>query len=51
MEQNRTLHVGLVQMRMSDDLEDNTRRALAMTREAAEQGAQVVCLPELFRSR
>ena len=47
----RTVHVGLVQMRMGDDPEANVERALRMTREAAEGGADVVCLPELFRSR
>jgi N-carbamoylputrescine amidase len=43
--------VGLVQMRCSTDPEDNVRRACAALREAARRGAQVACLPELFRSR
>jgi N-carbamoylputrescine amidase len=43
--------VGLVQMSMGDDLAANTSRAVELIRNAAEQGAQVVCLPELFRSR
>ena len=43
--------LGLVQMRCSEDPEGNTAQALAMTRDAAGQGAQVICLPELFRSR
>jgi len=43
--------VGVVQMRMSDNTDDNMQKALAMTRDAIEQGAEVVCLPELFRSR
>ena len=42
---------GLVQMAMSADPADNTARAIARIREAARQGAEVVCLPELFRSR
>jgi N-carbamoylputrescine amidase len=50
MPAKRVVNVGLVQMRCTDDPEENTRRAVAGVREAAAQGAQVVCLPELFRS-
>ncbi len=42
--------LGLVQMRMSADAEDNFRRAEQGIRDAARRGANVVCLPELFRS-
>jgi len=47
----RSVKVGVVQMRMSDNTDDNMQKALAMTRDAIGQGADVVCLPELFRSR
>jgi N-carbamoylputrescine amidase len=47
----RRIRVGLVQMAMTDDPVANTLRALELTREAVAGGAQVVCLPELFRSR
>src|SRR4051794_12242628 len=43
--------VGLVQMRCSPDPRDNLERAIVRTREAAQKGAQIVCLPELFRSQ
>ncbi len=43
--------VGLVQMSVSDDPADNLRRGIARVEEAARSGAQVICLPELFRSR
>lgn len=43
--------VGLVQMRCSTDPDENLRRACEFLREAASKGAQVVCLPELFRSQ
>ena len=46
-----TLTLGLVQMSMSADRQDNLRRAAGHVRTAAEQGASVVCLPELFLSR
>jgi N-carbamoylputrescine amidase len=42
--------VGLVQMKMSADPAANLERAQAGIREAAGQGAQAVCLPELFRT-
>ncbi len=38
-------------MQCSEDPQENTEKAVSMTREAAAQGAQVICLPELFRSR
>jgi N-carbamoylputrescine amidase len=43
--------VGLVQMRCSADPDDNLRRACAGLREAARRGAQIACLPELFRTQ
>jgi N-carbamoylputrescine amidase len=42
--------VGLVQMAMSADPDANLRAAVAKVGEAAARGAQLVCLPELFRS-
>jgi len=42
--------VGLAQMRSGPDAEENLSRAAAKIREAAARGAQIVCLPELFRS-
>ena len=42
--------VGLVQMAMSREPGENLEKALARVREAARAGAEVVCLPELYRS-
>jgi N-carbamoylputrescine amidase len=42
--------VGLVQMSMSADADANLRKAAARVKEAAAAGANVVCLPELYRS-
>ncbi len=42
--------VGLVQMSMSADPQANLDKAAARLEEAARKGAQVVCLPELYRS-
>jgi N-carbamoylputrescine amidase len=43
--------VGLVQMAASDNTDENLSRAIDFVSQAATDGAQVVCLPELFRSR
>jgi len=47
----KSVKVGVVQMRMTDDPGENMQKALDLTREATGKGADVVCLPELFRSR
>jgi N-carbamoylputrescine amidase len=47
----RPLVVGLVQMQMGVDPLLNLEHAIAGIRDAAKQGATLVCLPELFRSR
>jgi N-carbamoylputrescine amidase len=51
MAATRQMKLGLVQMRCSADPDDNLRRAVTRVREAAAAGAQVVCLPELFRTQ
>jgi N-carbamoylputrescine amidase len=47
---SQKFQVGLVQMAMSADPQANVEKAAARVAEAARRGAQVVCLPELFRS-
>jgi N-carbamoylputrescine amidase len=46
-----TSKVALVQMRCEPEPEKNLATAIARIRDAARQGAQIVCLPELFRSQ
>src|SRR5437870_7464253 len=43
--------IGLVQMQCSPDPGENLAKAEERIREAASSGAQIVCLPELFRSQ
>jgi predicted amidohydrolase len=43
--------LGLVQMSMSQDREENLSKALGMIEEAASKGSQIVCLPELFATQ
>ncbi|MDX2022317.1 MAG: nitrilase-related carbon-nitrogen hydrolase, partial [Deltaproteobacteria bacterium] len=45
----RKFTVGLVQMSMSDKPAENEEKAATKVAEAARAGAQVVCLPELYR--
>jgi len=42
--------VGIIQMAVGPAPDDNVRKALAKVEEAQRGGAQVVCLPELYRS-
>ena len=50
MAAERVIKVGLVQMSMSSDADANLRKAVARVGEARAAGADVVCLPELYRS-
>lgn len=43
--------IGLVQMAMTDSPDENLERAVHRLEDAARRGANLVCLPELFRSR
>ena len=46
----KKVNIGLVQMSCTSDLDANFAKATARIREAAAQGAQVICLQELFKS-
>lgn len=46
----RVVRVGLVQMAMGGNVVENLEKALTGIQSAAEKGANVVCLPELFLS-
>jgi N-carbamoylputrescine amidase len=50
MSVGRPYNIGLIQMRMAPDPDRNLRTAAERVREAARRGANLVCLPELFRS-
>jgi N-carbamoylputrescine amidase len=51
MSNNDKYTIGLVQMSMSSDIDENLKRAKEFVREAAGKGAEIVCLPEMFRSQ
>lgn len=46
----KMIAIGLVQSKVSANLADNLKNTLRMIRQAAKQGAQIVCLQELFRT-
>lgn len=45
-----TVKIGMVQMSCTANKEENLQKAIIKTKEAAAQGAQIVCLQELFTS-
>ena len=46
----KIVKIGLVQMGMSDSRGENLARVITLVSKAAKQGAQIVCLPELFNA-
>ena len=48
MSRKRNVTVAAVQMKCSTNVEENIAKADALVREAAEKGAQIILLPELF---
>lgn len=48
LNQNKPTRIALVQMSMTADTLANLQKACDKTREAADNGADIVCLPELF---
>ena len=47
----RNFTIGIVQMSCTPEPEQNLERAIAHVREAAKQGAELICLPELFQTQ
>jgi len=43
--------IGLIQIRCGAEPDKNLDRAIEFIRDAARQGAEIICLPELFRSQ
>src|SRR5713226_4316932 len=51
MAKNNAVTIGLVQTRVSDDVSHNMKNTIAKIREAANKGAQIICLQELYRTK
>ena len=45
-----TLKIALLQMHPTDNLQDNFQKSARMISQAVQEGAQLICLPELFTS-
>ncbi len=43
--------IGLIQLSFSKETSENLKKAVNWIEKAAKSGAQVICLPELFRSQ
>jgi len=50
MNLGKNFTVGLTQYSLSEDIESNLKKAIFFIENAAEKGANVICLPELFNS-
>lgn len=48
---NEKYTIGLLQLAFSSDSKENTKKALSWVEKAAKKGANVICLPELYRSQ
>ncbi len=46
-----TVTIGLVQTSLSDDIINNMEKTIVKIREAANKGAQIICLQELYRTK
>lgn len=46
----RKVKIGVVQLKCTADVQDNLRRYQSQVRQLAQQGAQIICLQELFAS-
>lgn len=51
MKKNKNFNIGLIQLAFSANGNDNLKKVAASIEKAAKQGAQVVCLPELYKSQ
>jgi len=49
--ENEHVIVGLIQMEVGPDPEENFKKGLAKVDQAAQGGSQIICLPELYRTR
>jgi len=47
---SRVVNLGIIQMSCTDDVQENFERTLGFIKQAAAQGAQIICTQELFKS-
>ncbi|MGI0073602.1 MAG: agmatine deiminase family protein [Nitrosotalea sp.] len=49
--EKKSVTIGLVQTRVSDDIKNNMENTVTKIREAAGKGAKIICLQELYRTK
>ena len=47
---DKKIKIGIVQARVSSEIEENLKKTAKFVKQAAGKGAKIVCLPELFAS-
>ena len=47
---NKKTKIGLIQIRISNNIEKNIKNSIIKIRQAAKKGAKIICVPELFLS-
>lgn len=50
-DEQKIVTFGLIQTKVSDDIEENMRRTAEKIEETAKKGAQIICLQELYRTK
>lgn len=50
-QKNSKYTIGLLQLAFSSDTNENLKKTLSWVKKSAKKGAQVICLPELYRSQ
>jgi agmatine deiminase len=49
--EHESVKVGLIQMAVGPDPNENVKKALLKVEQAAKDGSQIICLPELYKTR
>ena len=47
---NKKTKIGLIQLRITNDIEKNIKNSIIKIKQAAKKGAKIICLRELFLS-
>ena len=47
---NKKTKIGLIQLRITNNIEKNIKNSIIKIKQAAKKGAKIICVPELFLS-
>ena len=47
---NKKTKIGLIQLKITNDIEKNIKNSIIKIKQAAKKGAKIICVPELFLS-